>query len=84
MGTNRGNRIRNTSLRRLTRPVIVGLAVAATAAAMAAPAAALALSASPAQAVTVSATTAASHRGQLVSATPLRTLPNRAAVTARS
>jgi hypothetical protein len=83
MDTNGGNRIRDTSLRRLTRPVIAGLAVAATAAAMAAPAAALALSASPAQAVTVSATTAASHRGQLVSATPLRTLPNRAAVTAR-
>ncbi len=83
MDTQPGNRIRNNPLRQLSRPVTAGLAVAVAAAAMAAPAAAVALSASPAQAVTVSAIAGASNRGQLVSATPLRTLPNRAAVTAR-
>jgi hypothetical protein len=89
MDTTPGNRIRNTPRRRLTRPVTAGLTVAVAAAAMAAPAAAVALAAAPAQAATtttVAATTSAastSQRGQLVSVTPLRTLPNRAAVTAR-
>lgn len=110
MDTNPGNRIRNTSRRRLTRPVTAGLTVAVAAAAMAAPAAAVALAAAPAHATTTSTTATvgattspvttsttatattsaatrtpvgASHGGQLVSVTPLRTLPNRAAVTAR-
>ena len=87
MATNPGNRIRNTPRRRLTRPVTAGLTVAVAAAAMAAPAAAVALAAAPAQAATTStattSTASTSHRGQLVSVTPLRTLPNRAAVTAR-
>src|SRR5579859_2154043 len=77
------NRIRNTPLRRLARPVTAGLAVAAAAASMAAPAAAIAVTAAPASAATITPATSASHRGQLVSATPLRTLPDRAAVTAR-
>jgi hypothetical protein len=51
--------------------------VTIAAAAMAAPAAAAALAASPA------ALAATAHRGQLVSATPFRTLKDRAAVTAR-
>jgi hypothetical protein len=85
MDTTPRNRIRNTPLRRLTRPVTAGLVVAVAAATMAAPAAALALTASPASAATTttSAAASASHRGQLVSATPLRILPDRAAVTAR-
>src|SRR5690349_4574932 len=93
MDTNPGSRIRNTPRRRLGRPVTASLTVAVAAAAMAAPAAAVALTAAPAQAAaptstasTSTATTSTastSHRGQLVLATPLRTLPNRAAVTAR-
>jgi hypothetical protein len=93
MDTNPGNRIRNTPRRRLARPVTAGLTVAVAAVAMAAPAAAVTLAAAPAQAATAQAapaqaatatvTVGTSHRGQLVSATPLRTLPNRAAVTAR-
>jgi hypothetical protein len=66
--------------RRLRGPVTAGL-VMTIAAAMAAPAAAVALTASPASATV--ATAHASHRGQLVSATPLRTFKDRAAVTAR-
>lgn len=62
---------------RLSRPVTAGLVVTIAAAAMAAPAAAAALAASPA------ATAATDHRGQLVSATPLRTFKDRAAVTAQ-
>src|SRR5690242_10745968 len=98
MDTNPGSRIRNIPRRRLARPVTAGLTVAVAAAAMAAPAAAVALTAAPAQAAatttiaststatTSTATTStasAGHRGQLVSVTPLRALPNRAAVTAR-
>src|SRR5690242_15833936 len=93
MDTNPASRIRNTPRRRLGRPVTASLTVAVAAAAMAAPAAAVALTAAPAQAAaptstasTSTATTSTastSHRGQLVLATPLRTLPNRAAVTAR-
>jgi hypothetical protein len=55
--------------------VTAGLVMAIAAAAMAAPAAAAALASSPAPAT--------AHRGQLVSATPLLTLKDRAAVTAR-
>ena len=55
--------------------------VTIAAAAMAAPAAAVALTASPASATV--ATAHASHRGELISATPLRTFKDRAAVTAR-
>lgn len=83
MDTNPGNRIRNTPRRRLARPVTAGLTVAVAAAAMAAPAAAVALAAAPAQAATATVTVGTSHRGQLVSATPLLTLKNRAVVTAR-
>jgi hypothetical protein len=82
MATTPRNRIRNTALGRLRRPATAGLVAAAAATAMAAPAAALALTASPASAAT-HVTIPASHRGQLVSATPLRTLPDQAAVTAR-
>jgi hypothetical protein len=53
------------------------------AAAMAAPAAAVALTAAPALAAPAVATAHAGHRGQLISATPLRTFKDRAAVTAR-
>jgi hypothetical protein len=67
--------------RRLRGPVTAGLVMTIAAAAMAAPAAAVALSASPASATV--ATAHASHRGQLVSATPLRTFKDRAAVAAR-
>jgi hypothetical protein len=58
-------------------PVTAGLVVTIAAAAMAAPAAAAALASAP------GSPAATAHRGQLVSATPLGTLANRAAVTAR-
>jgi hypothetical protein len=83
MDTKPGKRIRNASPHRLGRPVTAGLVVAATAVAMAAPAAAMALAASPASAATIRITATASNRGQLISATPLLILKNRAAVTAR-
>ena len=70
-----------TKGRRLRSPVTAGLVVTIAAAAMAAPAAAVALTASPASATV--ATAHASHRGELISATPLRTFKDRAAVTAR-
>lgn len=73
MDTTRGT-APSPARRRPGRALTAGLVVTIAAAAMAAPAAAVALASSPA---------ATAHRGQLVSATPLRTLTNRAAVTAR-
>ncbi|HEY2270796.1 MAG TPA: hypothetical protein VGI96_49835 [Streptosporangiaceae bacterium] len=79
MDTTRGT-TPSSRRRRLSRPATAGLVVTIAAAAMAAPAAAAALAASPASPASPAAT---AHRGQLVSATPLRTLEDRAAVTAR-
>jgi hypothetical protein len=74
MDTTRGT-TPSSPRRRPARSLIAGLVVTIAAAAMAVPAAAVALASSPAPAT--------AHRGQLVSATPLRSLKDRAAVTAR-
>ncbi len=74
MDTTRGT-TPSSPRRRPARSLTAGLAMTIAAAAMAAPAAAVALASSPVPAT--------AHRGQLVSATPLRTFSGRAAVTAR-